>query len=58
MVHKRKRCSFFIIVRRLTNEASYWDSASSKFIVFFEIVKALAKGEKQNNGEFGELEIR
>jgi general stress protein 26 len=40
-----------------TSEASYWDGASSKFVVFYNIVKAIAKGEKHNDGEFGELNI-
>ena len=40
-----------------TNEASYWDGSSNKFIVFFNIVKAIAKGEKHDQGEFGELNI-
>ncbi len=40
-----------------TNEASYWDGSSSKFIVFFNILKAIAKGEKHDEGEFGELKV-
>lgn len=40
-----------------TSEASYWDGSSSKFVVFFNIVKAIAKGEKPNDGEFGRLEV-
>lgn len=41
-----------------TSEASYWDGSSNKFIVFFNIVKAIAKGEKPNEGEFGKLEVK
>lgn len=40
-----------------TNEASYWDGAANKFVVFFNIVKAIAKGEKHDDGEFGKLSL-
>lgn len=40
-----------------TLEASYWDGAASKFVVFFNIVKAIATGEKHNQGEFGKLDM-
>jgi general stress protein 26 len=40
-----------------TSEASYWDNSSSKFVVFFNIIKAIAKGEKHDDGEFGHLKI-
>ncbi len=40
-----------------TSEASYWDSSSSKFVVFYNIVKAIAKGEKPKDGEFGKLNV-
>jgi len=40
-----------------TTEASYWDGSSNKFVVFFNIVKAIAKGEKPNEGEFGRLDV-
>lgn len=40
-----------------TSEASYWDSPSSKFVVFFEMAKAIAKGEKPDEGEFGKLKL-
>lgn len=41
-----------------TSEASYWDGSSNKFVVFFNIVKAIAKGEKPNEGEFGSLNVK
>ncbi len=41
-----------------TSEASYWDGSSSSFVVFYNIVKAIAKGEKPNDGEFGKLDVR
>lgn len=40
-----------------TDEASYWDGSSSKFVVFFDMVKAIATGEKPDGGEFGKLEV-
>lgn len=40
-----------------TSEASYWDGSSSKFVVFFNMIKAIAKGEQPNDGEFGKLEV-
>ncbi|MEJ7685210.1 MAG: pyridoxamine 5'-phosphate oxidase family protein [Segetibacter sp.] len=40
-----------------TNEASYWDGSSSKFVVFYNIVKAIAKGEKPDDAEFGKLNV-
>ncbi len=40
-----------------TSEASYWDGSSSKFVVFYNIVKAIASGEKPTDGEFGKLEV-
>lgn len=40
-----------------TSEASYWDGSSSKFVVFYNIVKAIARGENPNDGEFGKLDV-
>ncbi len=40
-----------------TQEASYWDGASNKFVVFYNMLKAIAKGEKADNGQFGELNV-
>ena len=39
------------------NEAGYWDSESNKFVVFYNMVKAIAKGETADNGEFGKLKV-
>lgn len=39
-----------------TSEASYWDG-SSKFVVFYNMVKAIAKGETPDDGQFGNLDI-
>jgi general stress protein 26 len=40
-----------------TSEASYWDSSSSKFVVFFNMLKAISKGETPDEGEFGKLDV-
>lgn len=40
-----------------TNEASYWDSASSNFVVFYNMIKAIAEGKTADNGEFGNLKV-
>lgn len=38
-------------------EAHYWDSSSSKMVVFFRMVKAILKNEKYDEGETGALHI-
>lgn len=38
-----------------TEEASYWDGASSKFVVFVNMVKSIATGKQYSEGEAGEL---
>ncbi len=43
------------LLKVTTDEASYWDGSSSKFVVFFEMLKAVAKGKQYDKGEFGEL---
>ncbi len=40
-----------------TAEANYWDSSSNKFVVFYNIVKAIATGDTPDNGEFGKLKV-
>lgn len=40
-----------------TQEASYWDGTSNKFVVFFNMLKAIAKGDKPDNGQFGDLKV-
>lgn len=39
------------------DEASYWDSPSSKLVVFYKMIKAIAKGETPDEGEFGTLKV-
>ena len=38
-------------------EAHYWDSSSSKMVVFFRMVKAILTNEKYDEGETGNLHI-
>lgn len=40
-----------------TDEASYWDSSSSKSVVFYKMIKAIVKGETPDEGEFGTLKV-
>lgn len=40
-----------------TDEASYWDGSSSKLVVFYKMIKAIAKGETPDEGEFGTLKV-
>ena len=40
-----------------TDEASYWDGASNKFVVFAQMLKSLATGKQYKEGEVGELNI-
>lgn len=40
-----------------TSEASYWDGTSSKFIVFYNIIKAIATSQQYDNGEYGNLKV-
>lgn len=40
-----------------TQEASYWDGTSNKFVVFFNMLKAVTTGEKADTGQFGELNV-
>lgn len=38
-----------------SGEASYWDGTSNKFVVFFNILKAIVKGERPDEGEVGDI---
>lgn len=40
-----------------TSQASYWDGSSNKLVVFYNIVKAIAKGEVADEGEYGKLQL-
>lgn len=38
-------------------EASYWEGSSNRFVTFYHIAKALATGNRYNEGEYGTLEL-
>jgi hypothetical protein len=41
----------------VTDEAYYWNHASSKMSVFFSMLKAIANKEKIDSGEVGKLNL-
>ncbi len=45
------------LLRIETSEASYWDSSSSKLVVFYKMLKAIATGEQAEVGDFGKLDL-
>ncbi len=45
------------LIKVITEEAKYWNSTSSKMVVFYNIVKAIAKKEKYEEGEVGKLNL-
>ena len=38
-------------------QAEYWDSSSSKMITLLQMAKAIATGEKYNEGQHGKIEF-
>jgi len=46
-----------VILKVTTEEAAYWDSPSSKMVVFFSLVKAAVTGEPGDPGEHGKLNL-
>jgi general stress protein 26 len=44
-----------LMIRVNTHEASYWDSGSSKMVVFFSMLKAAVTGETPDGGDHGTL---
>lgn len=40
-----------------TTEASFWDSSSNNFVVFYQMLKAIATGEQADMGKFGKLDL-
>lgn len=46
-----------LMIRVATREASYWDSGSSKMVVFFSMVKAAITGSTPDGGEHGTLDL-
>jgi general stress protein 26 len=46
-----------LMIRVNTEEASYWDSGSSKMIVFFSMIKAAITGSTPDGGDHGTLDL-
>jgi general stress protein 26 len=46
-----------VMIRVSTEEASYWDSTSSKMVQFFSMLKAAVTGETPEGGDHGKLEL-
>jgi general stress protein 26 len=45
------------LIKVITEEAKYWNSTSNKMVVFYNMVKAIAKKEKYQEGEMGTLNL-
>ncbi|HEY5825172.1 MAG TPA: pyridoxamine 5'-phosphate oxidase family protein [Cyclobacteriaceae bacterium] len=45
------------LIKVITEEAKYWNSTSNKMVVFYNMVKAIAKKEKYEEGEVGTLNL-
>lgn len=45
------------LIKVITEEAKYWNSSSNKMVVFYNMVKAIAKKEKYEEGEVGTLNL-
>lgn len=45
------------VLRVTTQEAAYWDSTSSKMVVFFSILKAVITGSTPDGGDHGKLNL-
>ena len=46
-----------VLLRVVTEEAAYWDSSSSKMVVFFSMLKAVATGTTPDTGDHGKLNL-
>lgn len=46
-----------VVLKVTTDEAAYWDSPSSKMVVFFSMVKAAVTGHQGDPGEHGKLNL-
>jgi general stress protein 26 len=46
-----------VMIRVQTEEASYWDSTSSKMVLFFSMLKAAVTGNTPDSGDHGKLEL-
>ena len=45
------------LVKVITENAYYWNTSSSKMSLFFQSIKAIAKGEKYKEEESGKLDL-
>lgn len=45
------------VLRVTTQEAAYWDSTSSKMVVFFSMLKAVLTGTTPDGGDHGKLNL-
>lgn len=45
------------LLKVTTEQAEYWDSSSSKMVVFFGMLKAVVTGEKYDAGDYGKLDL-
>lgn len=46
------------LIKVVTEEAHYWNSSSSKMIVYFKMLKAIANREQYKQGESGKLSLK
>ena len=46
-----------LMIKVTTQEASYWDSGSSKMVVFFSMLKAVVTGSTPDGGDHGTLDL-
>jgi general stress protein 26 len=46
-----------VVLKVTTEEAAYWDSTSSKMVVFFSMVKAVLTGTTPEGGDHGKLDL-
>jgi general stress protein 26 len=46
-----------VVLKVTTEEAAYWDSTSSKMVVFFSMIKAVLTGTTPDGGDHGKLNL-
>ncbi|MCE6992682.1 pyridoxamine 5'-phosphate oxidase family protein [Dyadobacter sp. CY323] len=46
-----------VVLKVTTEEAAYWDSTSSKMVVFFSMLKAVLTGTTPEGGDHGKLNL-
>jgi len=45
------------LIKVVPNEVEYWDSSSSKMVVLFNMLKAIATGKEYEEGEHGKINL-